>query len=281
VAGTRLLLIDCPDETGLIYRISGVLYRHGHNIVSNHEFVDRSVGHFFMRTEFTGLAPAAPVLGELRRRLPAGATVRLAPTGTRCIVVMATLEPHCLGDLLLRHASGELPARIAAVISTHEALAPLARRFEIPFHQVSPAYRTREVHEKEIASVLERYRPDYLVLAKYMRLLTPAFVAEYANRIINIHHSFLPAFAGANPYQQAFARGVKIIGATAHLVTAELDAGPIIAQGVLPVDHSYTAEDMTRAGRDIEKIVLALAKAVRLVLEERVFLHGSRTVILE
>ena len=138
---------------------------------------------------------------------------------------------------------------------------------------------TAPAHEREVAQILADYAPEYLVLAKYMRILTPPFVARYPNRILNIHHSFLPAFAGGQPYRQAFERGVKIIGATAHFVTEELDTGPIIAQGVLSVDHTHTADDMARAGRDVEKIVLA--KAVKLVLEERVFLHGNRTIIFE
>jgi formyltetrahydrofolate deformylase len=276
---THLLLIDCPDEKGLIYRITGVLYRHGYNISANHEFVDDTTQHFFMRTEFAGEESPELVVRELRELLPSTATVRLAATGKRPIVIMATREPHCLGDLLLRHADDELAAHICAVISNHDTLAPLVRQFGIPFHCISHSDRSRDDHEQEILGVLAAYQPDYIVLAKYMRILTPEFVARYPSRIINIHHSFLPAFIGASPYRQAFERGVKIIGATAHVVTDDLDTGPIIAQGVLPVDHSYTAGDMAQAGRDVEKIVLA--KALRLVLEERIFLHGNRTIVFE
>ncbi len=276
---TYLLLVDCPDKEGLVYTITGVLYRYGYNIIADHEFVDPTTHHFFMRTEFTGAEPPDSVVHDLLQLLPAPANARIATTGKRPIVVMVTKEPHCLGDLLLRHAYDELPAQICAVISNYDTLAPLVHQFNIPFHHMSHRDRDRAAHEEAILSVIAQYQPDYIVLAKYMRVLTPQFVGHYPNRIINIHHSFLPAFIGANPYRQAFERGVKIIGATAHVVTDDLDTGPIIAQGVLPVNHSHTAADMAQAGRDVEKIVLA--KALKLMLEERVFLHHNRTIIFE
>lgn len=276
---THLLLIESPDAKGLVYKITGVLFRHGFNIVSNHEFVDAANERFYMRTAFDGEIPPQSFVDELRALLPEAAKIRLAPPGKRPLVVMATREPHCLGDLLLRHAYDEFPARISAVIANHATLEPLVRQFGIPFHLVSHEGLQRAEHESEMLSVLGIYNPDYIVLAKYMRTLTPEFLALYPNRIINIHHSFLPAFTGASPYRQAFVRGVKIIGATAHVVTEELDTGPIIAQGVQTVDHTHTAADMAQAGRDIEKIVLA--KALKLMLEERVFLHKNRTIIFE
>jgi len=275
---SHILLIDCPDRTGLVHTITGVLLRHAFNIVSNHEFVDRERRHFFMRTEFAGEADPALAQEELRAALP-DATIRLAPTGDRRIVVLVTKEHHCLGDLLIRHAYGELGAHIAAVVGNHATLADLAARFDVPFHHVSHEGLERHAHEERIAEVIDRYEPEYIVLAKYMRVLTPWFVERYRGRIINIHHSFLPAFVGANPYRQAFERGVKIIGATAHFVTENLDEGPIIAQSVIPVDHTHTAAAMAQAGRDVEKIVLA--KALRLVFEERVFITGNRTVIFD
>jgi formyltetrahydrofolate deformylase len=276
---THLLLIDCPDEKGLIYRITGELSRHDFNIISNQEFVDAPSEHFFMRTAFAGSTSPQVVLDELHKTLPASANIRLATTDKRPIVILATREPHCLGDLLLRHAYDELPAHICAVVSNHDSLAPLVRKFDVPFHHVSHEGRERQEHEQEILDVVAQYAPDYLVLAKYMRVLTPQFVARYPRRIINIHHSFLPAFMGASPYRQAFERGVKIIGATAHFVTDDLDTGPILVQDVMHVDHSYTAADMAQAGRDVEKVVLS--KALKLVLEERVFLHRNRTIIFE
>lgn len=276
---THILLIDCPDEKGLVHRITGVLYRFGGNVISNHEFVDRTNAHFFMRTEFSGDFEADAVLQELRAQLPKAASIRMADNVPRRIVVLATKEPHCLGDLLIRHEYGELNAQLLAVVGNHETLGPLVERFGIPFYHVSHLDVDREEHEAEIGRLLDSYAPEYVVLAKYMRILSPEFVAKYAGRIINIHHSFLPAFMGAQPYRQAFERGVKIIGATAHYVNSGLDTGPIIAQSVIPIDHGYTAADMARSGRDVEKIVLA--RALKLVFEERVFLSGNRTIIFE
>lgn len=274
---TRILLIDCPDETGLVHRVTGVLYRHGCNVVSNSEFVDREAGHFFMRTEFSGELDAGAIVDELRGVLPRSAAIRLADDGPRRIVVLATKEPHCLGDLLIRHEFGDMKAHILTVISNHEALRNLVGKFDIPFHFISHEGLTREKHEAALLEEIARYAPEYIVLAKYMRVLTPGFVERFPQRIINIHHSFLPAFTGASPYRQAFERGVKIIGATAHYVNSGLDTGPIIAQDVIPVDHGHTPETMARAGRDVEQIVLA--RALRLVFEERVFLSGDRTII--
>jgi formyltetrahydrofolate deformylase len=276
---THILLIDCPDETGLVHRITGVLFRRGGNVISNQEFVDRTTGQFFMRTEFSGDSAPGEIVAELKAMLPAAARIRLADRAPRRIVVLATKEAHCLGDLLIRHEFGELDATILAVIGNHPTLASLVERFAIPFHLVSHLTVDREEHEARILRILAGYDPEYVVLAKYMRILSPEFVARHAERIINIHHSFLPAFMGAQPYRQAFDRGVKIIGATAHFVTAGLDTGPIIAQSVIPIDHGYTPADMARAGRDVEKIVLA--RALKLVFEERVFLSGERTIILE
>ena len=275
----RLLLIDCPDEVGLVHRITGVLFRAGFSVVSNHEYVDPTRRHFFMRTEFVGDRPTDTIIGELRDELPRRANVRIATTEPRRVVLFATKDAHCLGDLLLRHSEGDIPAHIEAVISNYPALGRLVERFAVPFHHVSHEGRDRAEHEAAIREVLAAYDPEFLVLAKYMRVLSPSFVANYPARIVNIHHSFLPAFVGARPYQQAFDRGVKIIGATAHIVTDDLDTGPIIAQDVRPVTHAHTAADMARAGRDVEKIVLA--HALTLLLEERVFLSGDRAVVFE
>lgn len=276
---SHILRIDCPDEAGLVHKITGVLYNAGYNVLSNQEFVDLDTKHFFMRTAFEG--PTAPnrVVSYLEQILPKDAIVKLTTAERQPIVIMATTEAHCLGDLLIRHYSGELLAQIRAVVSNHEKLKALVEQFDIPFHYVSHQNLERNEHEDLVADVLAGYSPEYIVLAKYMRILSPKFVARYPNRMINIHHSFLPAFIGAKPYHQAHERGVKIIGATAHIVTDDLDTGPIIAQGVIPVNHTYSAPTMVQAGRDVEKIVLA--KAVKLVLEERVFLHGNRTVIFE
>jgi formyltetrahydrofolate deformylase len=263
----RLLLVECPDQRGLVHRITGVLFRHGCNVTSNHEFVDEESGRFFMRTEFSG---------EME---PEGGEARLAPTGRRRVVVLVSREHHCLAELLVRCTYGEINAELLAVVSNHETLAPLVNRFGIPFHHVPHEGRSREEHEAALLQLLEPLRPEWLVLAKYMRILSASTVARYRHQIVNIHHSFLPAFAGAKPYLQAFRRGVKVIGATAHFVTEQLDEGPIIMQQVIPVDHRRGPADLAQAGRDVEQMVLA--QALRLVLEERVFLSGNRTVIFD
>jgi formyltetrahydrofolate deformylase len=274
---THILRVDCPDRAGLIHSVTGVLLGHGLNIVSNSEFVDQETRRFFMRTEFSGTVDVERLNDDLASAVPE-ATFHLTRAGNRDIVVLVTREPHCPGELLIRHAFNELGANIRALIGNHDTLEPLARQFGVPFHLVSHDGLSRPEHEAALTDVLDRYQPEYIVLAKYMRILSPEFVARYPERIINIHHSFLPAFIGANPYRQAFERGVKMIGATAHFVTDYLDEGPIIAQGIIPVDHTHSAAEMAHAGRDVEKIVLA--KALRLVFDERVFLTGCRSVIL-
>jgi formyltetrahydrofolate deformylase len=275
---THILLIDCPDDKGLVHKVTGVLYRHEYNVLSNHEFVDEDRKHFFMRTEFVGV-PHETLMNDVQAVLPAGATVRLTDSAKRNIVVMATKEHHCLADLIIRSTYNELNARIVAVVANHEVLRPLAEKFDIPFHCISHEGLSREDHEQAVMRVLEDYTFEYIVLAKYMRVLLPPFIERYHNRIINIHHSLLPAFIGAAPYKQAFERGVKIIGATSHFVTEELDKGPIIEQSVVQVSHANSANDMAQAGRDVEKIVLA--SALKLVLGERVFLSGNKTIVFE
>jgi formyltetrahydrofolate deformylase len=282
-----IVLVDCPDEVGLIFKITGVLSDLRVNIQSNQEFVDTNTGYFFFRAEVSapfdvdggcdGLMDA--IQPRLQEALPKEACVRVVRSERKPIVICATREPHCLGELLLLDAVGDLPGRIVGVIANHENLRSLVERFGVPFHCVTHDGVTREEHEKSLVEIIDGYHPDVIVLARYMRVLSEQFVKRYEQRIINIHHSFLPAFAGASPYRQAFARGVKIIGATAHIVTTELDDGPIIAQDVIHIDHTFTHVRMAQAGRDVEKLVLA--KAVRMVLEDRVFLHDGRTVVFE
>ena len=277
-----VLLVECPDQRGLVHAISGVLLRHGCNVVGNQEFVDAASGRFYMRTEFDGpevSATGQQLVAETQASLPIGAQVRLAQPGPKRIVVLVSREHHCLGDLLIRHQFGGINARIEAVISNHALLGDLVRKFEVPFHYVPADGLDRTAHEAAVRCILDEIQPEFLVLAKYMRVLSPDFVRQYPSRIINIHHSFLPAFVGAKPYHQAFQRGVKVIGATAHLVTDDLDAGPILVQQVIPVDHTHAAADLVRAGRDVEQF--ALAQALRLVFEDRVFLAGNRTVIFD
>jgi formyltetrahydrofolate deformylase len=274
-----ILLIHCPDRPGLIYAITQIIYRHQLNILGNGEFVERTYNHFFMRTEFSGIVEETRFLQELREVLPADAYINLTARRKRDIVILATKEHHCLSDLLIRHAFQELNARIHCVISNHQNLEDLTRKFDVPFHYIPADGKDRAAHEAEVLDVIQQYNPEFLVLAKYMRILSPAFIGHFSNRIINIHHSFLPAFVGANPYQQAYDRGVKIIGATAHFVNDNLDEGPIIAQSVIPVAHSHSAWEMTQAGRDVEKIVLA--RSLKLVFNDSVFVYRNKSIILE
>lgn len=275
---TKTLLTDCPDAVGLISKITNICYKHQLNIVHNNEFVDNTNKQFFMRTELEGFFNDETFLADLDHALPAGSHRNLVSSARKRIVIMVTKEAHCIGDILVKAYDGTLDVEIAAVIGNYNSLGQLTEKFDIPFHHVSHEGLTREEHEEHLLAAIEQYDPDYVVLAKYMRILTANFVAQFPHKIINIHHSFLPAFIGAKPYQQAFERGVKIIGATAHFVTNDLDEGPIITQSVIPVDHNFSANDMVRSGRDVEKSVLS--KALGLVLDDRVFVDGNRTVIL-
>ena len=276
---SHILLIDCEDRKGLIYSITKVLFDHEVNIIRNGEFVDRDNSHFFMRTEFSGIFDSGRLLDALKAALPDNAKIRLTGRRKKNIVVLVTKEHHCLGDLLVRNEFGDLNAQILAVVSNHEKLRKLTEQSGIPYHYISHENLTREEHETKVLDIIDQYNPEYLVLAKYMRVLTPEFIRRYSARIINIHHSFLPAFVGANPYKQAFKRGVKIIGATAHFVNEELDEGPIIAQNVIPVDHTYDHDDMATAGRDVEKNVLS--SALKLVFDEKVLVTGNKTIIFD
>ena len=271
------VLIDCHDAKGLVYKIAKVFYDRDLNIDSNREFVDKEKEKFFMRTVVTGDFETDELYQALESISPKDAQIKVIEPQEKRIVILATKESHALGDILIRHEAGELNAKIACVVANHDTLRSLVERFEIPFVHISAEGISREEHESKVLDYLSAYSLDYIVLAKYMRILTPTFIQAYPQKIINIHHSFLPAFIGANPYKQAYERGVKIIGATAHYVTDDLDEGPIIAQDVIPVNHRLTWKDMQRAGRDGEKIVLS--RALALVFNDRVFVHSNKTVI--
>ena len=217
------------------------------------------------------------LLKDLYTALPEEVEIELTDKKKKDIIILATKEHHCLSDLLIRHAFDELQANILCVVSNYQTLEDLTHKFNIPFHFVSHEGKSREAHEAQLLEIIKPYHPEFLVLAKYMRILSAEFVTHFSRRIINIHHSFLPAFIGANPYAQAYERGVKIIGATAHFVNNNLDEGPIIAQNVIPVNHTQSAKEMTQAGRDVEKIVLA--NALRLVFNEQVFVYRNKTII--
>lgn len=272
------ILINTIDCKGLVYRISKIIYDYGLNIEYNTEFVDAHENRFFMRSVVRGSFDQRQLFDDLNRVLPHDTYLDITQKRKKDIVIFATKESHVLGDLLLRAMDGEIDMTIQAVIANHDDLQPLVEKFGIDFHTINAHGITKEEHEKKMINILNRYSFDWIVLAKYMRILTPFFVQQYKNRVLNIHHSFLPAFIGANPYKQAFDRGVKIIGATAHYVTDDLDEGPIIAQDVVRIDHSYSWEKMRKEGKNVEKIVLA--NALDLLLDDRVFLHGRKTVIL-
>ncbi|HBH23703.1 MAG TPA: formyltetrahydrofolate deformylase [Cytophagales bacterium] len=273
-----VLKIDCPDAKGLVHQISGIFYHHGLNMVENEEFVDIENGHFYMRSEFEGHMDPVKVVEDLRQSLPEKANIELSEKHKKDVVLLVTKEYHCLGDLLVRHFFKDLQANILAVISNHHDLGDFVHKFNIPFHFISADKLERSEHEQVVNDTITKYNPEFLVLAKYMRILTPDFIHRYKNRIVNIHHSFLPAFVGAKPYVQAHARGVKMIGATAHFVNENLDEGPIIVQEVTQVDHQMDARQLAKSGRDIEKIVLA--RALKLVFDDRVFVSDNKTIIL-
>jgi len=272
------VLINADDEKGLVHKVSSIFYENDLNIISNSEFVDRENNKFFMRSVVDGDIDGVKLKNSIEDILPDGADVQVIAPKKKNIIIMATKEMHALGDILIRHESGELEANILAVISNYSDLESLVNKFDIPYVTISHVDLERSEHEDKILKCLAEYKDvDYIVLAKYMRILTPRFVEAYEDKIINIHHSFLPAFIGANPYKQAYDRGVKIIGATSHFVNNNLDEGPIIFQEVVHVNHAYGWKDMQRKGKDVEKIVLS--RALKLALEDRIFVYANKTVI--
>lgn len=272
------VLIDANDEKGLVHKVSTVFYQNDLNILSNSEFVDKENNKFFMRSVVDGDIVLDKLHQLITDVMPESANIEVIAPKKKNIIIMATKEMHALGDILIRHEAEELEANILCVISNYGDLKSLVGKFNIPFIEISHVGLDRAEHEDKILECLAGFQEiDYIVLAKYMRILTPKFIEVYENRIINIHHSFLPAFIGANPYKQAYDRGVKIIGATSHFVNNHLDEGPIIAQEVIHVDHAYGWRDMQRSGKDVEKVVLS--RALKLALEDRIFVFANKTVI--
>lgn len=273
-----IIVIQCKDQVGLVAAISSVLAREQLNIVSLREHVDKADNRFFIRVQLEQDAEPDQLHQSLKAVLPPDAAIYVNPLPEKKIVVMVTKEYHCLGDILVRNHFKTLGASVQCVIGNHATLQNICQRFDIPFYEV-PGEENKTLFEEKIISIVKKYTPDYIVLAKFMRILSPSFLTHFPGQIINIHHSFLPAFAGASPYKQAYERGVKMIGATAHFVTDQLDEGPIIAQQIIPVNHSHTAQDMMRAGKEIETAVLA--RALRLVFDDRVFVYKNKTVVFE
>jgi len=277
------LTVSCPDRKGLISALSSFISMHDGNILSADQYVSDG-GTFFMRLEIEGdgfgLArdEFAGAFRPLARRH--GMDWRMGHTDTpKRMAILVSRYDHCLTDLLWRWDAGELDAEIPLVVSNHPDLASRAESYGIPFHHVPVTKETKLEQESEVLDHLSENRVDVVVLARYMQILTPEFVSAYRDRLINIHHSFLPAFAGADPYRRAHERGVKTIGATAHYVSEELDAGPIIHQDVAHVSHRDTVDDLVRLGREVERRVLA--RAVRLHLEDRILVDGGRTVVFD
>jgi len=285
-----VLTLSCPDAKGIVYAVSGLLYQAGCNIIDSQQFGDvegeHATGLFFMRVHFEApphLADTATLqtLFAHARQQYAMQVVFHALAQRPRLLLMVSQHGHCLNDLLFRWHSGQLAVDIPAIVSNHTRFAELAASYAIPFHHLplkgGSDAATKRAQEQQVQALIEGEHIDLVVLARYMQILSPEFCAALAGRAINIHHSFLPSFKGARPYFQAHARGVKLIGATAHYVTADLDEGPIIEQDVERVEHTMSAEDFTAVGRDIESRVLA--RAVRWHVEHRVLMNGHKSVI--
>jgi formyltetrahydrofolate deformylase len=276
------LLVCCPDRKGLVAALATLLYDHGGNILQAQQHADPVDRMFFQRIHFdlSELDISRAKLEDLLRiecgRFEMRWKISYGDHPKRVAIFVSKFE-HCLYDLLIRHRLGEHPCEIGLVVSNHPDLKPIADSFGIPFHVFPVKKETKKAQEEKQIELLERERVDLIVLARYMQILTDGFVERYPEQIINIHHSFLPAFVGARPYHQAHDRGVKLIGATAHYATPELDEGPIIAQDVVAASHRDAVRDLVRKGRDVERLVLA--QAVRWHLEDRILVHGRRTIV--
>jgi formyltetrahydrofolate deformylase len=281
---TAILLLSCPDQKGVVATIADFVYRHNGNILHADEHADEGSNLFLMRVEFDpadfdiDLADFARHFDPIAKRFDM--TWRLAQSARRPrMAILVSKYDHCLADLLYRHRSGELTCEIPLIISNHPDNKPIADFYGIPFETVPVVKDQKQLAEQKILDLLKQHNPDFIVLARYMQILSHQFVSAYPQRIINIHHSFLPAFIGAKPYHQAFQRGVKLIGATSHYVTEVLDDGPIIEQDVVRISHRDAVEDLIQKGRDLEKIVLS--RAVRWHIENRVLLYGHKTVVFD
>jgi len=275
-----LVLIQCKDEVGLVANITHILASHQLNIIAMREFVDEEEQRFFARISCSNsIQETEDLKRELQQKLPQNALIEVLPKVDKSIAILVTKEFHCLSDILIRNYFKTLGAEVKCVIGNYENLKGLSEKLDVPFYYISHENLSKEDFELAIMKQLDQYQLDYIVLAKFMRIISPSFLAKYKHQIINIHHSFLPAFIGASPYQQAFNRGVKIIGATAHFVTNDLDEGPIINQQTIHVNHTYGAKQMSVAGREIEKSVLS--KALELVFDDRVFVVGNKTVVFD
>lgn len=279
---TAVLLINCPDRKGLVAAVAGLLYRFGANITHADQHQDHEAGLFFMRVEWTldgfDLSAFQAEFRITAADLEMQWQLKVMSEVTR-VAVFVSQHLHCLADILHRHQAGELDCAIPLIVSNHTGGERLARFYGIEFRHIPVSQETRQEAEAEQRRLLSAEGIDLIVLARYMQILSPYFVEEYPARIINVHHSFLPAFMGARPYRAAFQRGVKLIGATSHYVTAALDDGPIIEQDVMRISHRDQVEDLIEKGRDIEKSVLS--RAVKWHLERRILCYGNKTVVFD
>ncbi|HWT65534.1 MAG TPA: formyltetrahydrofolate deformylase [Terracidiphilus sp.] len=284
---SAVLLIDCPDQKGLVARVSGLLYKLGANILHADQHQDHAQGLFFMRVEwaFNGHDGAPFDIDGFRKEFaPLAASLNMrwqlsSSAAKPRVALFCSQYLHCMADLLHRWRTGELPCEIAVIVSNHTDVANLAAFYGIPFKHTPVTAVTRPHVEEEQLALLASLNIDLVVLARYMQILSSDFVAQYPARIINVHHSFLPAFTGARPYHAAHARGVKLIGATSHYVTEVLDDGPIIEQDVARISHRDQVEDLVARGRDLERLVLS--RAVRWHLDRRILCYGNKTVVFD
>jgi formyltetrahydrofolate deformylase len=278
------LLVSCPDRRGIVAALAQVLYGHGANIVDSDQHTDTVAGLFFQRLRFdlaelmTDKVALERSLAELGERFQMQYRL-LYQAKRKRIALYVSKYDHCLYDLLLRHRAGELNGDIAGVISNHPDLSGVAAQFGVPFHVFGRTAENKLEQERKERDLLEQLEVDLVILARYMQVMSASFCEAFPQRVINIHHSFLPAFVGGKPYHQAYTRGVKLIGATAHYATAVLDEGPIIEQDVVRASHRDAVEDLVRKGRDLEKVVLA--RAVRSHLDDRILVYGNKTVVFE
>ncbi len=276
-----ILTLSCPDRTGIVYNVSGLLLKHLGNIIDAQQFGDEETGRFFLRVHFA--LPEGATIDHLEEDFKSLAdqfqmewNIHDAQRKAR-LLILVSKQGHCLNDLLFRVHSKQLHAEVVGIVSNHRDFESMAQANCVPFHYLPVTPETKAQQESQIIAIAEKERTDLVVLARYMQILSPELCKALQGRAINIHHSFLPSFKGARPYYQAHARGVKIIGATAHYVTHDLDEGPIIEQDIERVDHAMSAQDLTQVGSDVESLVLS--RAVRSHVEHRILLNGSRTVV--
>ncbi len=282
VEQTATLLVCCPDRKGLVAALAQVLYGHGANILDADQHTDPVASQFFQRIRFdmselhTDRRSLETAIAEVATRFSMSWRISDGTQRHRTAIFVSKYD-HCLYDLLLRQRAGELSTDIPLIISNHPDLEPVAKQFDIPFHHLPIAKGMKDEQERQALTLLQSEEIDLVVLARYMQILTDDFLKAFQGQVINIHHSFLPAFMGSKPYHRAFERGVKLIGATAHYATADLDEGPIIEQDVVRCSHRDSVQDLVRKGRDLEKVVLA--RAVRWHLDDRILVYDNKTVV--